>query len=232
MSKRAKPKHSRGATRSQERSSRRLERIGNEGILSKREVESGLKGVGFAHRFSRASNLEIDRNLLSRLGVDEGESAPYQVPQPRHVTSIPHLSLDEYALRFLDLGRDTADFLTSLRAKCRTMDEATTKRLSCVVTDIHEIGGRRVIAEVDNARVSKIRGGIKALFEQAGVAIPEMYAPHFVVGHADSFREQRRIVSAAAELFVGTCVDVDDASIYTRTYTELERPVAARPPEG
>lgn len=203
---------------------RRNNRIGYEGVLTRAESEKAPVGIGFAHKFHRSSDVVIDQDLLATLKTEDQERAPYLVPKPRHVTSIPRLAIDGYAMSFLRLGNDIRELISSLEENCQDMDEPTNKPLECEVGEVIEIGGRRVIAEVDNARVSKIRSGIKSLFQSAGVAIPEMYPPHMVIGHADSFRAQHRISSAASDVISGKLVTVETVSVYTNTYTELERP--------
>lgn len=225
MGKSGKPKHSRGATRSRDRGYRSIDRIGHEGILPRSDVDSGLSGVGFAHKLKRASSMLIDKLLLEALELDYDDTAPYQYQSPRHVTSIPHLSLDRQSLGFLNLGWKAREFKESLKERCKSLDEPTAKPLVCEIGEVIEIGGRKIIAEVDSARISKIRSGLRDLFSEGGVAIPEMHAPHIEIGVADTFRWQHRLYDIAQEVLSGSEVEVDEVDVYTTTYTELVRPV-------
>jgi hypothetical protein len=224
MTKRRKPKYSRGASRNGSRSIRVLDRIGHEGILPKSDVGKGLSGVGFAHKLKLSSSLEIDKLILGEMSLEEDQIAPYQYHDPRHITSIPHLSLDRWSLGFLNLGWKAHELKESLKEKCKEFDETTQKPLVCEIGEVIEIGGKTIIAEIDNARVSKIRSGLKDYFQKAGVAIPEMHAPHLMIGVADSFRWQHKISDIAGMVLSGRLIEVEEVDVYTSTYTELKRP--------
>lgn len=194
-------------------------------IVTKKEYEKGLRGVGYAHKFVRNAELLVDRLMLEGLQAEPGQRAPYRVDSPRHITSVPFIELDPQALQMLRIGRNVEreTFEETMRATGYDASVRMSEHHARII-DIHPIGGRVLIAEVDCVPISLSRKSLKRIFAEAGVGIPEMHAPHFKVGTADTLQEQTRMRNVARNVLIDTMISVEPIDAYFATYTESVRP--------
>lgn len=194
-------------------------------IVGRGVHERGVRGVGYAHKFEMASEVRVDQLVLSELGLKRGEAAPYRIDAPRHVTSVPFMPLDAQALQYLQIARDLERDAFEQALRKHGYDPAIRNEyIDARVIAIHSIGGRAIVAEVDSVPISLSRQVVRRVFENAGVPIPELHAPHFKVGVADTASEQNNLKAAAEAVLVDAVVKVEPLDAYFSTYTQRVRP--------
>ena len=182
------------------------------------------RGAGFAHTLHRRSEMLIDTVMLEGLGVDIGQEGPYVAEQPRHITAIPFVPLDRQAMKSLDVSKEMDAFRQDMLGYCAEVDKRKKKHFVGEIVEIIPIGGRKLVAEVEAPAVGISRRGLKQILHMAGVAVPLIYAPHLLLGQADTFADFYAMRDVAEATLLGTKITFDPVDVYTDTYTDTVRP--------
>ena len=194
-------------------------------IVPRHVYDKGARGVGYGHKFTLGSELMVDRLVLGALGVEPGDDAPYVVSSPRHVTTVPFMDLDPRSIQYLQIARNVEREAFQQALRELGYDPAIRKaQIEARVIEIHAIGSRAVVAEIDSVPINLSRGIVTRVFSEAGVGMPEMHAPHFKIGIADTKKTQNQLRNVSREVLIDEIVSVGQIDAYFDTYTELLRP--------